>query len=82
MNKHSSIFYNQKYSIGEHGYDNIDPSMKPIFTAKGPSIKKGVTVNTEFSNVDLYHLFCRILGIQSINIDGTDRTDVWSQMLN
>lgn len=67
---------------GEHGYDNIEPSMKPIFTAKGPSFKKGVTVDTEFSNVDLYHLFCRILGIRSKQLDGVDRINIWSQMLN
>lgn len=75
------FFMNQNNHIGEHGYDNTEPSMQPIFTARGPSFKKGVTVTTKFSNTDLYHLFCRLLGINTIKVDGTDRTDVWSQML-
>lgn len=66
---------------GEHGYDNNEPSMRPIFTAKGPSFKRGAVIDTPFLSVDLYHLFCRILGIRSITVDGTDRTDVWNQML-
>lgn len=67
---------------GVHGYDNWDPDMKPFFIAKGPSFQKGVTIDDDFSNIDLYYLFCRLLGIDSINVDGIDRTDIWQKMLN
>lgn len=66
---------------GVHGYDNTVPSMKPIFMAKGPSFNYGVTVDDEFSNIDLYHLFCRLLQIKCIAVDGVDRQDVWQKML-
>lgn len=66
---------------GIHGYDNWVPDMKPIFMAKGPSFKNGVTVDSEFSNVDLYHLFCKLLGLNPRAIDGIDRKYIWRKML-
>lgn len=67
---------------GVHGYDNWVPEMKPFFIAKGPSFKKGVTINDEFANIDLYHLFCKLLSIFCIQVDGVNRAEVWEKMLD
>lgn len=51
--------------------------------ASGPSFENGVTIDDDFTNIDLYHLFCKLLGlnVDSISIDGIDRKDVWAKML-
>lgn len=56
--------------------------MKPIFMAKGPSFKRGAIINDEFVNIDLYYLFCKLLHLKCIQIDGVNRENVWKQMLN
>lgn len=66
---------------GVHGYDPWVADMKPFFIAKGPSFKSGVTIDDEFVNIDLYYLFCKLLGIDSIKVDGVDRTAIWEKML-
>lgn len=45
-------------------YDNIYPSMHPIFFAYGPRIKARNVVEP-FDTVDLIHLFCELLGIDT-----------------
>ena len=45
-----------------HGYDNQLPSMKPIFYAKGPRIRKNFEVDA-FNSVDIYPFMCSLLGI-------------------
>ena len=47
---------------GNHGYDNRLQSMKPIFYAAGPNIKKNYKTEP-FKNVDIYPLICELLGI-------------------
>jgi predicted AlkP superfamily pyrophosphatase or phosphodiesterase len=55
---------------GQHGYDpQIVPSMKAIFFAAGPDIRRGVKVKS-FDNVDVYPLVARILGLKTGAIDG------------
>lgn len=66
---------------GLHGYDNNVESMRPIFMAKGPSFKSGAVIEQEFKNIDLFHLFCRLLGIKSIDVDGDDQIRLWRAML-
>lgn len=66
---------------GIHGYDNNVDSMKPIFLARGPRFKNGVTIDDEFKNIDLFNLFRRMLDIDSIDIDGDDPIHVWNGML-
>lgn len=66
---------------GVHGYDNNDPTMKPIFMAKGPSFKTGVVIDDEFVNIDLYYLFCKLLRLKCIQVDGLDRENIWQKML-
>ncbi|WOK07939.1 ectonucleotide pyrophosphatase/phosphodiesterase [Imperialibacter roseus] len=56
---------------GVHGFDpNVTPEMGAIFYAKGPNIRKGITI-PPFENVHVYPLAARILGLEvPANIDG------------
>ncbi len=54
---------------GTHGYDNRNTDMGAIFYAYGPDFKKGFTQN-RFQNVDLYPLFCKLLGLKEAPNDG------------
>lgn len=55
---------------GAHGYDNELPSMKPIFFARGPNIRKGYKTQP-FNSVDIYPLVCNLLGIQPAPNNGS-----------
>lgn len=63
-------WYEKAYNIkvtnttkyGVHGYDNTYPTMHPIFFAYGHLIKQNNVVEP-FDTVDLYFLFCEILGL-------------------
>lgn len=90
--KHESIAQISKYCCiiftvgmdtpyGIHGYDDFDPNMKPIFLARGPRFKSGITIDDEFVNIDLYHLFCKLLNLKCISIDGINRENIWRKML-
>jgi predicted AlkP superfamily pyrophosphatase or phosphodiesterase len=57
-------------SLGEHGYDNLDPSMRALFVAHGPAFGRGVTI-APFPNVDVYPLLAHLLGIEPLPNDGT-----------
>lgn len=51
-------------SIGGHGYDNRYEQMRPTFVARGPDIRKNITVNAStWHNIDVYLLVSTILGI-------------------
>jgi predicted AlkP superfamily pyrophosphatase or phosphodiesterase len=54
---------------GEHGYDNLDPLMRALFVAEGPSFRRGVTT-PPFPNVDVYPLLAHILDIAPERNDG------------
>ncbi len=56
-------------SRGEHGYDNLAPTMRALFVARGPSIRRGVTL-APFPNVDVYPLLAYLLGIDPLPNDG------------
>jgi len=60
---------NHHLSLGEHCYDNDDPSMRALFIAHGPAFKRGLVV-PEFDNVDVYPLLTAILGINAAPNDG------------
>lgn len=68
----SAKWYEQAYNItmtlttkyGVHGYDNAYESMHPVFFAYGHMIKTK-TVVEPFDTVDLYYLFCEILGLEA-----------------
>lgn len=56
---------------GVHGYDPSQmTSMRAIFFAAGPDIRKGVTLRP-FENVNVYPLVARLLGLQSPPVDGS-----------
>lgn len=52
-----------KKKRGQHGYDNLTPSMRPLFLALGPSFRSGYHHPIPFTNVDLYPLMLRLLNI-------------------
>lgn len=58
--------------------------MQAVFMANGPRFKSGVEIQS-MKNVDLYHLFARLLNINEqakmLDIDGKDRKDIWNEML-
>ncbi len=58
-----------KISLGEHGYDNADPSMQTLFVAHGPAFRVDVRVPA-FPNVDVYPLMTHLLGIPAAANDG------------
>jgi len=57
------------FSLGEHGYDNDDPTMRALFVAHGPAFKAGLRV-PEFDNVDVYPLLAHLLAIKPAPNDG------------
>lgn len=55
---------------GEHGYDPAEmKSMRAIFYAEGPDIRRGIKV-APFENVDVYPFLAEILGLKVGKIDG------------
>lgn len=54
---------------GSHGYDNLSPDMRALFIANGRAFKKGF-VAEPFSNVEIYNVMCRILGLTPAPNDG------------
>ncbi|XP_001848713.2 bis(5'-adenosyl)-triphosphatase enpp4 [Culex quinquefasciatus] len=57
-----SVTSETKYGV--HGYDNELPIMHPIFFGYGPRIRERTTVEP-FDTVDLYYLFCELLGLDA-----------------
>ncbi|XP_015795008.1 ectonucleotide pyrophosphatase/phosphodiesterase family member 5 [Tetranychus urticae] len=60
----------RKRKVAFHGYDNLLPSMRPIFLAEGPLFKPSYLIEP-FHSVNLYSLFCHILKIQPGPNDGS-----------
>jgi predicted AlkP superfamily pyrophosphatase or phosphodiesterase len=57
-------------SWGQHGWDNLLPSMRATFIAMGPDIRAGVTVD-DVENIDVYPLMTELLGLKpAADIDG------------
>lgn len=48
--------------MGDHGYDNLLPSMHPFMAASGPSFRQGYKMQS-LQSVDLYPLMCYLLQI-------------------
>lgn len=59
--------------LGEHGYDPQTPQMGALFIGSGPAFKRGVTLKP-FSNVDVYSLEARLIGVRPEPSDGTMAT--------
>jgi predicted AlkP superfamily pyrophosphatase or phosphodiesterase len=58
-----------EFHYGNHGYDPVHRSMHGLFIASGPAFKSGVVVPA-FSNLHIYELVCRVLGVQPARNDG------------
>jgi len=58
-----------KFSLGEHGYDNEAPQMQALFVAHGPAFREGANVPS-FPNVDVYPLMAHLLGLPPAANDG------------
>jgi len=55
---------------GQHGWDNMLPSMRATFMAMGPTIRQGVMIG-DVENVDVYPFMAELLGLQpAAGIDG------------
>jgi len=61
---------NWKINRGDHGYNNNQSAMFPIFISHGPGFKKNFTIDS-FRNVDIYPLMCFLLGIEPAANNGT-----------
>ncbi|EQB15686.1 alkaline phosphatase family protein [Sphingobium lactosutens] len=57
-------------SGGSHGWDNQAPEMQALFIANGPAFVKGATPAPAFTNVDVYPLLARLIGIAPRPSDG------------
>lgn len=58
------------FSVGDHGYDNLLPSMHPFMVASGPSFRQSYKIRT-LQSVDLYPLMCYLLQIPAQPNNGT-----------
>ena len=65
-----ATFAARKPPAGEHGYDNLMPTMGASFIAAGPAFREGFTM-LPFQNIHVYDLLCRILGITPAPNDGS-----------
>lgn len=57
-------------SYGVHGYDNHLIPMHPFFLAHGPLFKRQFQ-GDPFDNIDLFPLFCKVIGITAPPNNGT-----------
>jgi len=48
--------------LGEHGFSPEHKDLHGIFYARGPALKKGLTIES-FENIHIYPLLCEILGL-------------------
>ena len=62
---------NEFQPVGEHGYNPYEmTSMRAIFFAEGPDIRRGVTLKP-FENVNVFPMVVKILGLESPKVDGS-----------
>lgn len=54
---------------GDHGYDPEAKSMRALFVAAGPHIRKN-TIVPEIENIHVYDFLCRVLGLTAAKNDG------------
>ena len=56
---------------GSHGFDPALPSMRALFLARGPALRRGVVLPA-FDNVDVYPLLARLVGVAPAANDGDE----------
>lgn len=57
-----TLLFQTSFLVGDHGYDNLLPSMHPFMAASGPSFRQGYKMSS-LQSVDLYPLMCYLLQI-------------------
>ena len=62
-----------------HGWDNQTPEMGAIFVARGPTIRRGLTIDA-FESVHVYPLLAHVLGLEP-NPDADGRLEVLRSVL-
>lgn len=60
----------RSFNGGNHGYDNLLPSMRATFIAHGPAFKRGLRV-APFQNIHVYNLTAKILKLVPAPNDGS-----------
>jgi len=66
---HRFEWHAARFAGGNHGYDNLLPSMGATLIASGPALRRGF-VAPPLENIHLYSLLCYLLGIQPAANDG------------
>ncbi|WP_062731302.1 alkaline phosphatase family protein [Sphingobium abikonense] len=57
-------------SGGSHGWDDRAPEMQALFIANGPAFVKGAKPAPDFTNVDVYPMLARLIGVTPRPSDG------------
>ncbi|CAG8590172.1 22407_t:CDS:2 [Cetraspora pellucida] len=68
---------------GMHGYDNLEPEMRGIFLASGPTFKeiaskKKTNVVKSFFNIEVYNIVAKILNLTPAENNGTVGGILWN----
>lgn len=58
------------FTGGDHGWDDRAPEMQALFIANGPAFNTHFRPSADFTNVDVYPLLARLLGVTPIASDG------------
>ncbi len=71
----SGVFQRPKSTFQESlkglgGYDPNEPDMRAVFMARGPGFKQGGAVTPHIELVDVYQIFCKLLGFEPRENDG------------
>ncbi|XP_069461902.1 ectonucleotide pyrophosphatase/phosphodiesterase family member 5 [Ambystoma mexicanum] len=64
--------YSDKFTAGNHGYDNTDPDMLSIFLAHGPAFRTDFHKDS-MNSIDIYPLLCHLLDIEALPNNGSLR---------
>ncbi|KAK4534952.1 hypothetical protein CDCA_CDCA03G0977 [Cyanidium caldarium] len=64
-----------RHAWGDHGYDNIEPKMRALFVADGPTFRRNAGDAPDrqpvLRNVDVYEIVCTLLGAQPAPNNGS-----------
>lgn len=58
------------FTGGDHGWDDRATEMQALFIANGPAFDRTFRPGADFTNVDVYPLLARLLGIDAVPGDG------------
>ncbi|WP_176591025.1 ectonucleotide pyrophosphatase/phosphodiesterase [Sphingobium sp. EM0848] len=58
------------FAGGDHGWDDQAPEMQALFIANGPAFDTRFHPAADFTNIDVYPLLARLLGVKPVAGDG------------